>query len=149
MPGTELAACRNLLYGSWRRQPSVSDEPEQPAALTTWGCVSDEQLESGDCNAYRIIDCLTLGAIDGICRHDRTTVHDAAPKERLAFVRVVAIIQQHLVQDRDGTGALAPNSDLVRVTAKSRDIVCNPFQAQALIKQAQVCRPICKYLLAR
>jgi hypothetical protein len=35
MPGTLLAALRNVVYGTVRRQARVSDEAEQPATSTT------------------------------------------------------------------------------------------------------------------
>ena len=70
----------------------MSEEPEQPAALTTCIHVSNDQkyVENG---AYRIVDHLSLWAVHGVRRNYTTAVHDASSKKWLAFIDVVSIVQ--------------------------------------------------------
>jgi hypothetical protein len=49
--------------------------------------------------AHCVIDCLPLVGVKWLCRNNRTRVHDTTPEQRLAFVRVVTIVQEHLIHD--------------------------------------------------
>ena len=95
-----------------------------------------------------VVDLLALGAVDGVGGDDRARVHDGAAEKRLAVVLVVTVEERHLVEDGDGAGRLAPDGDLVRVTAKGSNVVGNPLETHTLVEVAQVGRAILKDLLS-
>ena len=51
---------------------------------------------------------------------------------------VVASVDYHVVVDGDGTGALTPDGDFVRVTAKGGNVLRNPLESESLITEAEI-----------
>jgi len=96
----------------------------------------------------KVVDCLAFVAVDGFCGNDGARVHDGAAEEGLAFVRVVAVVEDHLVEDADCAGAFAPDGDFGRVAAERCDVVGYPLETQSLIEQPEIGRSIFQDLLS-
>ena len=104
------------------------------------------QLVCGVCAAARLGDLvehgLRLGRVERVRGNDAARVHDGPAEQGLPLVRVVALVQNHLAEHRDGARRLAPDGHLVRVASKGGDVVGNPLQAHALVEQAGVSRAL-------
>lgn len=96
----------------------------------------------------RIVNLLALWTVNWVGWDNRTGVHDCAPEKWLALVGVVAFVDDHVVEDRDGAGRLTPDGDLIRVTTESSNVVGNPLKTETLIEKTQVGGAILKNFLA-
>ena len=95
-------------------------------------------LSAGDALIDGVEHGLRPFAIDRVGEQDTTAVHDARAEQRAALVRVVAVVQRHLVEDAQRTGALTPKCHLGWVAAERGDVIRYPLEGYALVTQTQV-----------
>lgn len=129
---------RNRVGGALELVVRKVAETLESVGLTTASCGVDNP----------VVDGLGLRTVDGFGGDDRARVHDGTTEERLALVNVVAVVQAHLVPDRDGASRLSPDSDLGGITTERSNVVGDPLETHTLVEMSQVGSATGKDLLA-
>lgn len=75
-----------------------------------------------------VIHRLRFGRCDILSRHNASTIHDGPSEQRLAFIRIIATVDNSLIEHGNGASGLAVDGDFGRVAAESSNVLGNPFQ---------------------